>query len=90
MKSQIICPDGKSACPNGNTCCFDGNKYYCCPVVDGTCCADGKNCCPIWAPVCDIVQHQCTTAGAFALGARVSHLFSTPMRQTLSVVNADA
>jgi hypothetical protein len=58
MSSQdnIICPDGKSACPSGNTCCFSSStsQYFCCPVVDGTCCADGKNCCPVSLITCPL------------------------------------
>lgn len=42
-----LCPDGKSVCPKDKTCChLIDDSFGCCPLANGTCCADRRHCCP--------------------------------------------
>jgi hypothetical protein len=45
-----------SQCDSKNNTQCDGG---CCPLLGGSCCGNGKNCCPPEYPVCDVANQMC-------------------------------
>ncbi len=53
------CTDPRYSCPGKMTCCMiSKDKFGCCPWVEGTCCNDGKHCCP-HNMKCDATGSRC-------------------------------
>lgn len=71
----VLCEDGHASCPvHSSTCCLGlSNKYFCCPLPNAVCCADGIHCCPQCFS-CNVKGGSCLRPAAAAAAVRIYSL----------------